>query len=142
MAALKSSSSSTKSRSHQEIQRNQYRDGKDDRYSQFFAGVIYPTIHFINNLTFVGICVVGGLINDIGNMVAFFVLISLFRCRSSKWANRQYHPIVGRGRRTDFQVLDEPELAPDPSDAITDIRHLKGEVTSTTFGSPINLMPH
>jgi ATP-binding cassette subfamily B protein len=103
---------------------------KDDRYSQFFAGIIFPTIHFINNLTFVGICVVGGLINDIGNMVAFFVLISLFQMpfqQIGQIANIIQSSAAAAERV--FQVLDEPEVAPDPVDAITDVERIKGEVT-------------
>ena len=52
---------------------------KADRMSQFFSGIIFPAINFVNNLGFVGIAVVGGLINNIGNMVAFFILVGLFQ---------------------------------------------------------------
>jgi len=102
---------------------------KDDRYAQFFSGVIFPTIHFVNNLTFVGICVVGGLINDIGNMVAFFVLISLFQMPFQQIG--QIMNIIqssAAAAERIFEVLDEPQLTPDPADAITDVSRLKGEV--------------
>ena len=102
---------------------------KDDRFAQFFSGLIFPTIHFVNNLTFVGICVVGGLINDIGNMVAFFVLISLFQMpfqQIGQIANVIQSSAAAAERV--FQVLDEKEVDPDPADAIKDTKHLKGEV--------------
>ncbi len=102
---------------------------KDDRFAQFFSGVIFPTIHFVNNLTFVGICVVGGLIQDIGNMVAFFVLISLFQMpfqQIGQIANIIQSSAAAAERV--FQVMDEKELQPNPADAITDISSLNGEV--------------
>ena len=102
---------------------------KDDRYAQFYSGVIFPTIHFVNNLTFVGICVVGGLIKDIGNMVAFFVLISLFQMpfqQIGQIANIIQSSAAAAERV--FEVLDEPQMMADPVDAITDISNMKGEV--------------
>ena len=50
-----------------------------DRMSQFYSGIIFPAINFVNNLGFVGIAIVGGLLDNIGNMVAFFILVSLFQ---------------------------------------------------------------
>lgn len=102
---------------------------KDDRYAQFFSGVIFPTIHFVNNLTFVGICVVGGLIQDIGNMVAFFVLISLFQMpfqQIGQIANIIQSSAAAAERV--FTVFDEQEVAQNQPDALTDISRMKGEV--------------
>lgn len=102
---------------------------KDDRYAQFFSGVIYPTIHFVNNLTFVGICVVGGLINDIGNMVAFFVLISLFQMpfqQIGQIANIIQSSAAAAERV--FSVFDEKEVTPNATDALVDISRMTGEV--------------
>ncbi len=102
---------------------------KDDRYSQFLSGIIFPTIHFVNNLTFVGICVVGGLINDIGNMVAFFVLISLFQMpfqQIGQIANIIQSSAAAAERV--FAVLDEKELASDSATAIKSSAGIKGEV--------------
>ena len=40
--------------------------------SQLLSAFIFPSIRFVNNLGFVGVSVVGGLINDSGSIAAFY----------------------------------------------------------------------
>jgi ATP-binding cassette subfamily B multidrug efflux pump len=51
---------------------------KADQKSQFFSGIIWPTTIFINNLAYVGIAVVAGIISDAATMITFFLFLKLF----------------------------------------------------------------
>lgn len=51
---------------------------KSDGLSQFLSGFIYPSTNFINNLAFVGIAIVGGLINQPATMIVFFIYLNYF----------------------------------------------------------------
>jgi ATP-binding cassette, subfamily B, multidrug efflux pump len=102
---------------------------KADRYAQFFSSVIFPSIHFVNNLAFVGICVVGGLIQDVGNMVAFFVLISLFQqpFQQIGQISNIIQSTIAAAERI-FSVFDEKELISDESNALKDSSFVTGNV--------------
>jgi len=102
---------------------------KADRMSQYFSGIIFPAINFVNNLGFVGIAVVGGLIDNIGNMVAFFILVSLFQ-RPFQMLGQISNIIqssIAAAERI-YKIMDEPEL-PEPSkDAIQTNEKIKGKI--------------
>lgn len=102
---------------------------KADQMSQFFSGIIFPAINFVNNLGFVGIAVVGGLIDNIGNMVAFFILVSLFQ-RPFQMLGQISNIIqssIAAAERI-YKIMDEPEL-PEPSkDAIQTNEKIKGKI--------------
>ncbi len=101
-----------------------------DRMSQFYSGIIFPAINFVNNLGFVGIAVVGGLINNVGNMVIFFVLVSLFQSpfqQLSQISNIIQSSIAAAERV--YKIMDEKELTPDKIDAITTNKNIKGKVS-------------
>jgi ATP-binding cassette, subfamily B, multidrug efflux pump len=101
-----------------------------DRMSQFYSGIIFPAINFVNNLGFVGIAVVGGLINNVGNMVIFFVLVSLFQSpfqQLSQISNIIQSSIAAAERV--YKIMDEKELTPDKVDAITTNKNIKGKVS-------------
>ena len=100
-----------------------------DRMSQFFSGIIFPAINFVNNLGFVGIAVVGGLIDNIGNMVAFFILVSLFQ-RPFQMLGQISNIIqssIAAAERI-YKIMDEPELPVNPTDAIQDNSKVKGKI--------------
>ncbi|MGA0097725.1 MAG: ABC transporter ATP-binding protein, partial [Bacilli bacterium] len=102
---------------------------KADRMSQFFSGIIFPAINFVNNLGFVGIAVVGGLINNIGNMVAFFILVGLFQ-RPFQMLGQISNIIqssIAAAERI-FKIMDEPELPASPKDAIESNKNIKGKI--------------
>jgi ATP-binding cassette subfamily B protein len=100
-----------------------------DRMSQFFSGIIFPAINFVNNLGFVGIAVVGGLIDNIGNMVAFFILVSLFQ-RPFQMLGQISNIIqssIAAAERI-YKIMDEPELPANSKDAIKDNSKVKGKI--------------
>ncbi len=100
-----------------------------DRMSQFFSGIIFPAINFVNNLGFVGIAVVGGLIDNIGNMVAFFILVGLFQ-RPFQMLGQISNIIqssIAAAERI-YKIMDEPELPAVAKDAIQDNSKIKGKI--------------
>jgi ATP-binding cassette, subfamily B, multidrug efflux pump len=102
---------------------------KADRMSQFFSGIIFPAINFVNNLGFVGIAVVGGLINNIGNMVAFFILVSLFQ-RPFQMLGQISNIIqssIAAAERI-YKIMDEPELPTTAPEAIQSNDAIKGKI--------------
>lgn len=102
---------------------------KADRMSQFFSGIIFPAINFVNNLGFVGIAVVGGLINNIGNMVAFFILVSLFQ-RPFQMLGQISNIIqssIAAAERI-YKIMDEPELPKVGKEAIQTNENIKGKI--------------
>ncbi len=46
--------------------------------SQLLSAFIFPSIRFVNNLGFVGVSVVGGLINDVGSIASFLLFLNMF----------------------------------------------------------------
>ena len=100
-----------------------------DRMSQFFSGIIFPAINFVNNLGFVGIAIVGGLLDNIGNMVAFFILVSLFQ-RPFQMLGQISNIIqssIAAAERI-YKIMDEPELPANQADAIQDNKNIKGKI--------------
>ena len=100
-----------------------------DRMSQFFSGIIFPAINFVNNLGFVGIAIVGGLLDNIGNMVAFFILVSLFQ-RPFQMLGQISNIIqssIAAAERI-YKIMDEPELPANQLDAIKDNKSIKGKI--------------
>ena len=98
-----------------------------DRFSQFLSGLIFPTTNFINNLAYVGIAVVGGLINAPSTMIVFFIFLNTF--------NRPFQQIgqiiniiqsvVASGEKI-YSLLDEKEFSEDPIDALSNEDNIKG----------------
>lgn len=90
--------------------------------AQFMSGFIFPALNFVNNISYVLVCVVGGLMVArraiaIGDIQAFMQYIRQFT-----------HPIVQVGNIANilqstlasaervFDILDETEQVPEPSD--------------------------
>jgi ATP-binding cassette, subfamily B, multidrug efflux pump len=102
---------------------------KADRMSQFYSGIIFPAINFINNLGFVGIAVIGGLIQNIGNMVAFFILVSLFQRPFQQLGqiSNIIQSSVAAAERV-YRIMDEDELTPDQPNSITNNNLVQGNI--------------
>ncbi len=89
---------------------------KSDYLSQFLSGFIFPSTFFINNLSYVAIAVVGGLINDAASMLTFFLFLNLFS-RPFQQIGQIFNVIqsvVASGERI-YNLLDEEEAAKDGS---------------------------
>ncbi|MCX5775482.1 MAG: ABC transporter ATP-binding protein, partial [Firmicutes bacterium] len=108
---------------------------KSDRKSQFLSGVIFPMIRFINNLGFVGISIVGGVLKadnpaaSLANMVAFFMFIALFQqpfMQIGQISNIIQSTVAAAERI--FGVLDEKEFVPDEPDCIQTEEGIVGNV--------------
>ena len=101
--------------------------------SYFVSGTVGPIVGFINNLSYVAICVIGAylVINgrvDVGAMVAFILYTKLFSGPLESIANGMgmIQSIVASARRV-YEYLDGEEMveAPEGENAIKDVR---GEV--------------
>ena len=46
--------------------------------SNFLSMLIWPSLRFVGNIGFVAVCVVGGIINDLGGILAFITFLNLF----------------------------------------------------------------
>lgn len=102
---------------------------KADRWSQFLSSLIFPSMRFISNLGFVFVCVVGGLLSDIANMVAFFLFLNLFQqpFQNIGQISSTIQSTVAAGERI-YDLLDQEEEKPDLEDAIDSEENIKGEM--------------
>ncbi len=98
-----------------------------DRNSQFLSGLIFPTTNFINNLAYVGIAVVGGIIQDTASMVSFFIFLNLFNRPFQQIGQiiNVIQSVVASGERI-YSLLDEEEFSKDPVDAFHDEEKIQG----------------
>jgi len=88
--------------------------------AQFMSSIIFPLLNFVSNLTFVGICLLGGYMTAVGR-------ISLGSVQAFLSYSRQFnHPVmqaasivnvlqatIAAAERV-FEILEEPEEIPDP----------------------------
>ena len=98
-----------------------------DGLSQFFSGLIFPTTFFIQNLTYVGIAVVGGLISDAATMITFFLFLRLFNSPFQQLGQiaSVIQSVMASGERI-YNLLDETEEVKDVDSAITNEELIKG----------------
>lgn len=101
---------------------------KSDRISQFLSGLIFPTTNFINNLAYVGIAVVGGLLQDPGAMITFFIFLNMFSRPFQQIGQiiNIIQSVVASGERI-YDLLEETEFEPDPIDAVSDEKNIVGK---------------
>jgi len=87
---------------------------KSDYLSQFLGGFIYPATILINNITYVAIAVVGGLINDPTSMLTFFLFLNLFNRPFQQLGQiaSTIQSVLASGDRV-YTLLDEKETAKD-----------------------------
>lgn len=104
------------------------RMSKADGMSQFLSGFIFPSTIFINNVAYVAIAVVGGLIGQVGTMVAFFTLLNLFTRpfqQIGQIAN-VIQSVLASGERI-YSLLDEKEEIQDKATASDNEEAIQGE---------------
>ncbi|HKM02452.1 MAG TPA: ABC transporter ATP-binding protein [Bacilli bacterium] len=96
--------------------------------SQLLSAFIFPSIRFVNNLGFVGVSVVGGLINDSGSIAAFLLFLNMFTLPFQQLG--QISGIIQTtlaGAERIFELLDAKEEDKDIPDAISDETLIHGE---------------
>ena len=111
---------------HQAAAREQFRNLNDDVYrasfgAQFISGLVGPATTFIGNLGYVAVAVVGGLQVatgriTLGSIQAFIQYVRQFNAPLSQLAG-MYNTLqsgVASAERV-FDLLDEPEEAPEPA---------------------------
>jgi len=91
--------------------------------AQFISGIIFPALNFVNNIGYVFICVVGGLLVaqkkiEVGDIQAFIQYTRQFTQPIIQVANiaNVLQSTVASAERV-FEILDEEEQIPDRDDA-------------------------
>ncbi|MDI6713218.1 MAG: ABC transporter ATP-binding protein [Anaerosomatales bacterium] len=92
--------------------------------AQFISGIIQPSMNFINKLNYVAICVVGGVrvangTLTLGDVQAFIQYSQQFTqpiVQTASIANVLQSTVASAERV--FELLDEPEEAPDPAQPV------------------------
>ncbi|MDY0345279.1 MAG: ABC transporter ATP-binding protein [Bacilli bacterium] len=102
---------------------------KADWKSQWLSGFIFPTMRFIGNLGFIGVSVVGGILENPGNMVAFFLFLQMFQqpFQQIGQISSIIQSVLASGERI-YDLLDEAEMELEPDDAISSEGSIKGEI--------------
>ena len=99
-----------------------------DKISQFLSGLIFPATNFINNLAYVGIAVVGGLLQDPGAMITFFIFLNMFSRPFQQIGQivNIIQSVVASGERI-YELLEEKEFEPDPVNAVDTDENILGK---------------
>lgn len=91
--------------------------------AQFISGLLFPLMSFVNNIGYVGICVVGGILVtrraiSIGDIQAFIQYSRQFTMPIAQTANiaNILQSTVASAERV-FELLDEKEEVPEKTDA-------------------------
>ncbi|NCA95116.1 MAG: ABC transporter ATP-binding protein, partial [Epsilonproteobacteria bacterium] len=102
---------------------------KADWKSQWLSGFIFPTMRFIGNLGFIGVSVVGGLLQDPGNMVAFFLFLQMFQqpFQQIGQISSIIQSVLASGERI-YNLLDEEEMESEEAGALSTEDAIKGEI--------------
>ncbi|HVI42147.1 MAG TPA: ABC transporter ATP-binding protein [Anaerovoracaceae bacterium] len=103
--------------------------------AQFMSGIIMPALNFVNNIGYVFICIVGGLLVakkaiDVGDIQAFIQYMRNFTQPIVQTANiaNIIQGTIASAERV-FEVLDEEEELPDMQEAVPiDKETIHGEV--------------
>ena len=101
---------------------------KADQRSQFFSGIIWPATIFINNVAYVAIAVIAGIISDAATMITFFLFLRLFNQPFQQLGQiaNVIQSVVASGERI-FNLLDQKEESIDKPDAVCNENKIKGE---------------
>ena len=101
--------------------------------AQFISGIIFPALAFVNNIGYVLVCVVGGILVakrtiEIGDIQAFIQYMRQFTQPIIQLANiaNVLQSTMAAAERV-FEILDEPEQVPDRAETQI-IEFPKGEV--------------
>ncbi len=102
--------------------------------AQFMSGLLQPLVGFVNNIGYVGVAVAGGFLVlkgsvEIGDIQAFINYSRRFiqPIRQTASIAQVIQLTVASAERV-FEILDEPEEAPDLTQASVNLGLLKGEV--------------
>lgn len=127
-----------KSFNMQQAKIEKFKQSNEDLYttgwkSQFYSGLMMPIINTINNLSYVGICILGaklvidGKIN-IGDIQAFIQYTHQFTQPIAQTANmlNMVQSTIASAERV-FEILDEKEEIPDPANPIK-IKDVHGNI--------------
>ncbi len=100
---------------------------KADGSSQFLSGLIFPATFFVQNLAYVGIAVVAGLVSNAATMIVFFIFLRLFNQPFQQLGQiaSVIQSVLASGERI-YNLLDEEEELPDLKDSETDEETIKG----------------
>ena len=92
---------------------------KSDQLSQYLSGLIFPTTFFVNNLCYVGIAVVAGIVADVATMVVFFMYLNSFTSPIQQIGQifNIIQSVVASGERI-YNLLDQQEEEPDKENSI------------------------
>ncbi|HOC80884.1 MAG TPA: ABC transporter ATP-binding protein, partial [Bacilli bacterium] len=87
---------------------------KADWKSQWLSGFIFPTMRFIGNLGFIGVSVVGGILQNPGDMVAFFLFLQMFQqpFQQIGQISSVIQSVLASGERI-YELINEPEMEVD-----------------------------
>jgi ATP-binding cassette subfamily B protein len=118
--------------------------------SQFLSGLMMPIITFVGNLSYVGVCILGGYLAvqgtiGVGDIVAFISYVRSFTMPITQVANiaNVLQSTAASAERV-FEFLDEEEEVPDPVNPVK-VTEVKGNVTfqNVNFGySPDRVIIH
>jgi ATP-binding cassette subfamily B protein len=109
--------------------------------SQFLSGLMMPIVTFVGNLSYVGVCILGGYLVvqgtiGVGDIVAFISYVRSFTMPITQVANiaNVLQSTAASAERV-FEFLDEEEEVPDPVNAVK-LTEVKGNVTfqNVSFG--------
>jgi ATP-binding cassette, subfamily B, multidrug efflux pump len=109
--------------------------------SQFLSGLMMPIVTFVGNLSYVGVCILGGYLVvqgtiGVGDIVAFISYVRSFTMPITQVANiaNVLQSTAASAERV-FEFLDEEEEVPDPENAVK-LTEVKGNVTfqNVSFG--------
>lgn len=94
----------------------------------FFTSMIQPFLTLINNIGYVFICVVGGILKAANSIVTFFVFLNLFQQPIQQIAQitNVIQQTAAASERV-FEILDAKEEIPDCVDAL-DASNIEGKV--------------
>ena len=125
---------------HEKESIEQFQKVNEDLYhagwkAQFMSGIIMPALNFVNNLGYVFVCIIGGLLVakkaiDVGDIQAFIQYMRNFTMPIVQTANiaNVIQGTIASAERV-FEVLDEEEQLPDEQDAVViDRETIHGEV--------------
>ena len=103
------------------------RMAKADNSSQFLSGLIFPLTIFINNLGYVAIAVLAGMISDAATMIVFFLFFRAFTSPFQQLGQiaNVMQSVVASGERI-YELLDQDEEDRDKKGSISTEDNIKG----------------
>ena len=101
--------------------------------AQFLSGLMMPLMNFVNNLGYVAVCVVGGLLAGgrgltVGDIQAFLMYLRQFGMPLAQTAGAAnvFQSTLAAAERI-FALLDETEEKPDPAEPV-ELAQVRGEL--------------